>query len=55
MLLRSFETVTARPAVEGDLIDISLIDRKTSAHFQAEFVVNTAKPFWVEHWADKNE
>ncbi len=41
--------------MEGDLIDISLIDRETSAHLQAEFVIDTAKPFWVQHRAGKNE
>ena len=55
VLKRRIETVTARSTVESDLINISLIDRKTSAHLQAKFVVDTAKSFLVQHRAAKNE
>ncbi len=41
--------------MQSDLIDISLIDRKTSAHREAELIINSAEPFLIQHRAAKNE
>jgi len=52
---RGIETITARASVESHFIDISLVNRKTLAHLQPEFVIDTAEPFLLQHRAGKNE
>jgi hypothetical protein len=49
------ETITARASAESHFIDISLVYRKTSAHLQPEFVIDTAKSSLIQHRAGKNE
>ena len=51
----SLKTITARASVEGHLMDISLVYRKTLAHLQPEFVINAAKSSLAQHGAGKNE
>ncbi len=49
------EAIAACASAESYFIDISLVDRKASAHGQPEFVVDTAEPFLVQHRAAENE
>jgi hypothetical protein len=49
------ETIATGASAMGHFIDVSLVYRKTFAHFQAEFIIGTAKSLLRQHGAEKNE
>jgi len=50
-----FEIITACPAGENHLVNISLVYGESFAHLQTKFVVNAAKTVSLQHGASKNK
>jgi len=49
------ETITTGASGKSHFIDVPLVYWKTSAHLQAEFIIDTAKSLSRQHGANKNE
>ena len=49
------ETITTSASEKSNFIDISLVYWERSAHLQAVFIINPAKPLSRQHGAGKNE
>jgi diacylglycerol kinase family enzyme len=49
------ETITTGASAKSHFIDVFLVYRETSAHLQAELIVNAAKSLLRQHGASKNE